>query len=124
MDKLLKLLKIARPWETNQEIRCVLKVLPSCCNACQIYGKRHFWFRVNLKTDDSLVLVDELYLLTYFLKGTRYFKLWLRKTCLLPATFLDKNCTTYCQIEIELGLVFLITWYLLYHGYAKSIAYG
>lgn len=53
--KLFTLLKLARAWETNQEIKNILKAVPCRCDACQKFPKEPVRFRVSLLTEENLV---------------------------------------------------------------------
>ncbi len=59
-DKLMNLLKLARPWETNSETKEILEDIAKHCDTCQRFTAPPVRFKVTLPTEEELVFGDEL----------------------------------------------------------------
>ena len=96
-DKLFNLLKLARPDETDEETRRILKEIRTSCNACQRYGPKPLRFKTFLPNEDDLKFGDEISMGMMFLDGKAVLHIVDTATRFSAATFLDANGGEYGQ---------------------------
>lgn len=120
-DKLYSLLKMARPWETDEGTRRILEEISSRCEACQRFSQAPVRFKVTLPSEENLVFGDELSIDIMFLEGKAVLHIVDTATRFSAATFLDAHGVTYGQSVNGIWLAFVMTWCLVYTGYPNRL---
>lgn len=88
-DKLLNLLKLARPWETDENTGEILEDMDNICDTCQHYTSPPVRFKVTLPTEEELIFGVELCMYLMFLHGKAVLHVVDIATRISRATFLD-----------------------------------
>ncbi len=120
-DKLLNLLKLARPWETDAETKKILEDIAKNCDTCQRFSAPPVRFKVTLPTEESLVFGDELSLDLMWIDGKAVLHIVDTATRFSAATFLDSNGSTYGQSVEGVWMAFTHTWCTMYTGYPNRM---
>ena len=120
-DKLYKLLKLARPAETNSDTRELLQEIADHCDTCQRYSSPPLRFKASMPDESELVFGDELSIDLMFLDGKAVLHIIDTATRFSAATFLDSHGETYGQSVDGIWLAFCMTWCTMYTGYPNRL---
>ena len=117
-DKLFNLLRMARPYETNQETKHVLDKIKQACDTCQRLGPTPIRFKASIPTEDSVKFGEELSMDLMFLDGKALLHIVDTATRFSAATFLDGD---FDQSVEGIWLAFIQAWCTLYTGYPNRL---
>lgn len=121
-DKLLNLLKLAIPWETDEKSKDIFEDIAKNCDTCQRHSAPPIRFKVSLPTEEqNLVFGDELSLDLMWLDSKAVLQIVDTATRFNAATFLDSNGETYGQSVEGVWFAFIQTWVTMYTGYPNCI---
>ncbi len=120
-DKLLNLLKLARPWETDSETKDILEEIKKNCETCQRFAPPPIRFKVTLPTEDELVFGDELSIDLMWIDGKATLHIIDTATRFSAATFLDSHGENFGQSVEGVWMAFVNTWCLMYTGYPNRL---
>ena len=120
-DKLFNLLKLARPWETDDNTKALLEEIAKNCDTCQRFTSPPVRFKASLPTEEDLVFGDELSIDLMFLDGKAVLHIVDTATRFSAATFLDSHGEKYGQSVEGIWLAFVMTWATMYTGYPNRL---
>ena len=120
-DKLLNLLKLARPHEMNHDTVKTLEGIKRACDNCQRLGPTPLRFKVSLPSMEDVKFGEEASMDLMFLDGKAVLHIIDTATRFSTATFLDAHSSSYGQSVDGIWLAFLETWCTLYTGYPNRL---
>jgi hypothetical protein len=112
-EKLLSLLKRARPDQVQAETRKLLNEIVDACTACQTFAPKPLSFRVSIPEED-LVLNDELSMDLMWFDGAAALHVIDTATRFSSATFLETQ-----SVDV-VWHAFIMCWVTRYVGYRKK----
>lgn len=120
-ERLLNLLKLARPYENHTETRKIIEDICRNCDTCQRFSVPPVRFKVSLPNEDELVFGDEISIDLMFLDNCSVLHVVDTATRFSAATFLDKHGETYGQSVEGIWQALASCWFLIYTGYPNRI---
>lgn len=89
--KIINLLKLARPWKTDEQTEEHVEEIAKNCDTCQRQTTAPVCFKVTLLLEEDLIFGDELSVYLIFLDGNAVLHIIDTTTLFSAATFLDCN---------------------------------
>ena len=120
-DKLLILLKLARPSHVNSETRKTLEKIKEACDTCQRFGPTPVRFKVSLPTEDDIKFGEELSIDLMWLDGKAVLHIVDTATRFSAASFLDSSGQDYGQSVEGIWLSFIEIWCAMYTCYPNRL---
>ena len=120
-EKLLNLIKRARPSECTEETTNMLRRVSENCDTCQRISQAPMRFKVTLPSEKDLVFGEELSMDLMFIDRNAILHVLDTATRFSSATFLDSNGSEYGQTAYGVWLAFLECWCTLYTGYPNRL---
>ena len=121
VDKLMQLIKQARPSEFNEETRKSLQEISDACDTCQRFGPRPLRFKATIPDENKLVFGQELSIDLMWIDGKALLHVVDTATRFSNATFLDSSDQNYGQSVEGIWLAFLECWCSMYTGYPDRL---
>ena len=106
-ENLYNLLKLARPWETDNETRKVLEERTQNCDYCQHFPTTPIRFKVTLPTEEEIIFGDELSIDLMFLDGIAVLHIIYTAARFSAVTFLDAHTENYGQSVYGIWFAFV-----------------
>ena len=120
-DKLLDLLKRARPWETDAGTKEVLEQISKACDACQRLGPTPLRFKTSLPNEEDLIFGDKVSIDLMWVDGKAVLHVVDTATRFSAATFLDANVMDYGHSVEGIWLAFFEIWCTMYTAYPNHL---
>ena len=120
-DKLLNLLKLAKPDQDHEQTKKILEEIAANCEACQRFTVPPMRFKTSLQTEEELVFGDEISIDLMYIDNCAILHVVDTATRFSAATFLDKHGENYGQSVDGIWLALNACWVTLYTGYPNRL---
>lgn len=120
-DKLLGLLKKARPDKCDRRDKFLLEQIKRSCDTCQRFSQRPRSFKVSFPSHDEIRFGHELSMDLMFINNQSILHIVDTATRFSAATFLDTNGAEYGQTIEGIWQAFIDTWCTTYTGYPNIL---
>ena len=116
-DKLLNLLRRARPADLDPQTRSILREISESCDICQRLGPEPILFKATLPSVDDIIFGEELSIDLMFIDSEVVLHVVDTATRFSAATFLKE----YGQSVEGIWLAFIEAWCTIYTGYPNRL---